>query len=77
MFLASRGSLFRTYSILTAGGVVPCGGRKMFPVHHHSADYMFWSLGIIGLVLSQFENRVPLKPVLGGMGSVAPLHNCT
>ena len=50
---------------------------KRLPVHHYSADYIFWSFGIIGLILSQFENRVPLKPVLGGVGSVAPLHYCT
>ena len=30
-----------------------------------------------GLILSQFENRLLLNPVLGGMGSVAPLHYCT
>ena len=47
------------------------------PVQHHSADYIFWSFGIIGLILSQFENRFPLKPVLGGVGSVALLHYCT
>ena len=41
---------------------------KHLPVHHHSADYMFWSFGIIGFILSQFENRVPLKPVLVGRG---------
>ena len=35
------------------------------PVHHHSAEYIFWSFGIIGLILSQFENRVPLKPGRG------------
>ena len=29
---------------------------------------------IIGLIQSQFENRVPLNPGLGGMGSVASLH---
>ena len=29
------------------------------------------------LILSQFENRVPLKPVLGGVGSVAPLNYCS
>ena len=47
-------------------------------VHNHSADYIFSGpLGVIGLILSQFENRVPLKPVLGGVGSVAPLHYCT
>ena len=33
----------------------------------------FWSFGITGLILSQFENRVPLKPVLWGLGGIAPL----
>ena len=48
------------------------------PVHHHSADYIFSGpFGIIGLILNLFENRVPLKPVLGGVGSVAPLHYCS
>ena len=28
----------------------------------------------IGLVLSQFESRVPVKPVLGEVGSVTLLH---
>ena len=32
---------------------------------------------LLGIILSQFENRVPLKPMLGGAGSVAPLHWCT
>ena len=50
---------------------------KRLLVHHHSADSIFWSFRIIGLILSQFGNRVPLKPVLGGVGSVAPLHYCT
>ena len=41
---------------------------------------------IIGLILSQFENRVPPRPLLGGggggggeggcVGSVAPLQYC-
>ena len=42
--------------------------------------YIFFSFGITGFILSQFENRVSLKPVLweGGWGSsVAPLHNYT
>ena len=38
---------------------------KHLPVLQHSEDYIFWSFGIIGLILSQFENRVPLKLVLG------------
>ena len=40
---------------------------KCLPVHNHSADYVFWPFGII----------VPLKPVLGGVGSVASLPYCT
>ena len=51
--------------IFTAAAVVPCGARKRLPVHHHSEDYIFWSCPITGLTFSQFENRVPLKPVLG------------
>ena len=51
--------------------------KKRLPVHHHSADYIVWPFGIIGLILSQFVNRVPLKPVPGSVGSVAPLHYCT
>ena len=41
---------------------------KRLPVHHHSADSIFWSFRIIGPILTQFENRVPPKPVLGGHG---------
>ena len=78
MFLASKGSSFRTHFIDTAANVVPYGGRKNLPNRYYSADFIFsWFFGIIGLILSQFENRVPLKPVLGGVGSVAPLHYCT
>ena len=28
---------------------------------------------LLGIILSQFQNRVPLKPMLRGAGSVAPL----
>ena len=46
---------------------------KQLPVHHLSADYIFpGSFGIIELIPCQIENRLPLKPVLGGVGSVAP-----
>ena len=39
---------------------------ECLPVHHHSAGYIFsCPFGITGLILSQFENRVPLKLVLG------------
>ena len=67
MFLVSRVSSFRTYFIFTAAGVVSCGGRETSP--HKSLQcrlYIFWSFGITGLILSQFENRVPPKPVLAG-----------
>ena len=40
-------------------------------------NVVMWLRWIIGLILSQFENRIPLKPVLEGMGSIAPLHNWT
>ena len=46
-------------------------------VHHHSADNIFWSFLVIGLILSHSENRIPLKPLLRGVDSVAPLHYCT
>ena len=65
--------------ILSSVQLVSCRvvAVKRLSVHHHSADYIFCSFGIIGLILSQFENRVPLKPVLGEVGSVAPFHYCT
>ena len=45
---------------------------KRLPVHHHSADHILSGpMGVIWLLPSQFENRVPLKPVQGGVGSVA------
>ena len=50
---------------------------KRLLVHHDSADCIFLVFCDFWLILSQFENRVPLKPVLGGVGSVALLHDCT
>ena len=29
---------------------------KRLPVYHHSADYIFWSFGIVGLILCRFED---------------------
>ena len=37
----------------------------------------FWSFMIIWLMLKQFKNRVPLRPVLGLGEEFAPLHYCT
>ena len=34
---------------------------KGLPVHHNSGDYSFWSFEITGLILSQFENRDPMR----------------
>ena len=51
---------------------------KRLLVHHDSADSIFLVLcDFFWLILSQFENRVPLKPVLGCVGSVALLHDFT
>ena len=42
---------------------------KRLSAYNHSADYIFSDpFGIIRLILSQFENTVPLKPVLGARG---------
>ena len=30
---------------------------KSVPVHHYSAENIFWSLGINGLILSQLEKK--------------------
>ena len=62
--------------ILSSMQLVLCreAAVKRLPVHHH---YIFLSFRIIGLILSQFENRLPLKPVLRDVGSVAPLHYYT
>ena len=43
---------------------------KRSPVHHHSADYIFWFFGIIELILI-IKNRVLLKLVLVGFTGVA------
>ena len=63
--------------ILSSLQLVLCrvAAKKRLPVHHHSADFL--AFGIIGFILSQFEKRVSLKPVLGSVGSVAPSHYCT
>ena len=45
--------------------------EKRLPVWHHSEGYIFSGpFGIIWLILSQFEKRSPLKPVLGGAWTV-------
>ena len=49
----------------------------MFTVDVKQQNNNNWSFGITWLILGQFKNRVPLKPVLGSVVSVAPVHYCT
>ena len=50
---------------------VPCGALKSLPVFHLSADYIFWSFGIIEHMLVCFEHTILLKPALGGGREIA------
>ena len=44
--------------------------EKSFPLHYVcSADYDFWSFGVIELISDYFDNGALLKPVLGGVVS--------
>ena len=71
-FLASKGSLFQNLLIITTAGVKCCVvDLKSLPLLHHSADYIFWSFGIIELMLVCFEYTILLKQALGGMKDVA------
>ena len=64
--VAAVKSSFRTYSIFTAAGIVPRGGRKTSPrISSWCTLYIFWSIWDIRLILDQFENRFL---VLGGGG---------
>ena len=44
-FCVSKGNPFLLLFYSTVAGVVPCGGRKKSPVHHHSAGYILFPLG--------------------------------
>ena len=46
---------------------MPCGASKSLLVFHHSADYIFWSFGIIELMLVCSEYTILLRPALGGV----------
>ena len=70
VYHASKGSIFQNLFIFTVANVMPCDGRKKFPVLHYNADYIFWSFGIIGFIFGYFENRIMLKHVLGDVASV-------
>ena len=52
--------------IFTAADVLRVAAVKCLPLHHHSADDIFWSFGITEVIFSHFENRVSLRPMLGG-----------
>ena len=61
-FNASRGSSFKVYCVFTAAGVeYRVAAVKVTPYRL----YVFWSFGVIGLILNRFENGVSLKSVLG------------
>ena len=49
---------------------------KRLPVHHHCANYIFWLFGIIWFILSHFENKSLLEPVLGSVTNVAYFSTC-
>ena len=49
---------------------VPCALNSL-SVLHHSADYIFWSFGIIELMLVCFEYTILLKPALGRVREIA------
>ena len=56
-----------------------CGSRKYLSIHPQKCRlYIFWSFGIVGIILIQFENRATLKQVLGELpNSNSTLHYCT
>ena len=51
---------------------MPCGSRKVSPniIIVYSHYVYFGSFGITGLILSQFENKVPLEPMLGAVNYI-------
>ena len=55
---------------------MPCPAVKRLLIHHHNADYIFWSFRITGFILSYPENRFLLKPVLWWVASVAHFITC-
>ena len=71
-FLASKGTHFQNVLIVTAAGVeCRVAALKSLPVLHHNADYIFWSFGIIEIMLVCFEYTILFKPALGGVRDVA------
>ena len=72
--LLLRALTYRNY--LSSLQLVLCrmAAVKRLPVHHHTADYIFWSFGIIEFIQIYFSSRVWFKPVLEGVAVVA---HCT
>ena len=58
VFFVSKGNSFWFLFYSTVAGVVPCGGRKKSPPDHWAHP-------------GYFENRMPLKPALGGVCNLA------
>ena len=58
--------------------VCPVAAVKVSPyIIIASADYSFFSRGITEFILSHFDNRVPLKPVIGGRCKASVAHFIT
>ena len=70
VFFVSKGNPFLLLFYTTIAGVVPCGGRKSLTAHHHSAGYILSHLRSLSHP-GYFENRILLKPALGGVCSLA------
>ena len=51
--------------------LVPYGGHKRLPVHHHSVAYIFYFLGDHWAHSGIFDNGVLLMYTLEGVSSVA------
>ena len=64
------------YSLLIDETATVAAIKSPSPIHHYSADFIFWSFGMIGFpeLLSYFENRIPLRHnyTARGVSSVAP-----
>ena len=60
----------------TATDVVPCEGPHTSHHHHRSADYIFWSFGVIEFILVNRKKYFFIKPVLGGVAGDVKFITC-
>ena len=62
--LFSKAILFYFYFTLLSQVLCRVAAVKSLPVHHHSAGYILFPLGLLS-PSCYFENRILLKPALG------------